>query len=77
MIAPSGRQITIAAGDQRAVIVEAGGGLRTYAAGRQTLFEPWTLWSGANPAPRSPAHWASLAHLHRLNQARDFLTERR
>ena len=55
MIAPSGKQITIAAGEQ-AVIVEVGDGLRTYAAGRQTLFEPGTLWSGSNPAPRSLAH---------------------
>ena len=31
--APSGRQIEIAAGDQRAVVVEVGGGLRTYSAG--------------------------------------------
>jgi aldose 1-epimerase len=32
MIAPSGEQIEIAHGDQRAMIVEVGGGLRTYAA---------------------------------------------
>jgi aldose 1-epimerase len=30
MISPSGEQITIAAGDQQAVIVEVGGGLRSY-----------------------------------------------
>jgi len=30
MIAPSGKQITIALGDQKAVIVEVGGGLRSY-----------------------------------------------
>ena len=30
---PSGRQVEIAAGDQRATIVEVGGGLRTYSAG--------------------------------------------
>jgi aldose 1-epimerase len=35
---PSGEQIEIALGDQRAVVVEAGGGLRTYsAAGRELL----------------------------------------
>ena len=33
MIAPSGKQITIAVGDQRAVVVEVGGGLRSYSAG--------------------------------------------
>jgi aldose 1-epimerase len=32
-IAPAGEQIEIAAGDQRAVIVEVGGGLRSYAVG--------------------------------------------
>ena len=32
MIAPSGEQIAIAVGDQRAVIVEVGGGLRSYSA---------------------------------------------
>jgi aldose 1-epimerase len=36
--APSGEQIEIARGDQRAVVVEVGGGLRTYsAAGRELL----------------------------------------
>jgi aldose 1-epimerase len=36
--APSGEQIEIALGDQRAVVVEVGGGLRTYsAAGRELL----------------------------------------
>lgn len=35
---PSGRQLEIAAGDQRAVVVEVGGGLRAYAAaGRDVL----------------------------------------
>lgn len=38
MTAPSGEQIEIARGDQRAVVVEVGGGLRTYsAAGRELL----------------------------------------
>ena len=38
MIAPSGEQIEIAHGDQEAVVVEVGGGLRTYsAAGRDIL----------------------------------------
>ena len=30
MTAPSGEQVEIAYGDQRAVVVEVGGGLRTY-----------------------------------------------
>ena len=38
LISPSGEQIEIAFGDQRAVVVEVGGGLRAYsAAGRELL----------------------------------------
>src|SRR4029079_4705387 len=33
MNAPSGEQVEIAYGDQRVVVVEVGGGLRTYSAG--------------------------------------------
>ena len=32
-VLPSGRQFEIALGDQRAVVVEVGGGLRAYVAG--------------------------------------------
>jgi aldose 1-epimerase len=39
MIAPSGEQITIGAGDQQAVIVEVGGGLRCYAAGGREVID--------------------------------------
>ena len=39
MIAPSGEQITIAAGDQQAVVVEVGGGLRLYSAGGRELID--------------------------------------
>jgi aldose 1-epimerase len=39
MIAPSGEQITIALGDQTAVIVEVGGGLRSYAAGGRDIID--------------------------------------
>ena len=39
MIAPSGEQIEIAAGDQQAVVVEVGGGLRSYAAGGRKLVD--------------------------------------
>ena len=39
MIAPSGEQIEIVAGDQRAVVVAVGGGLRTYAAGGRELVD--------------------------------------
>jgi aldose 1-epimerase len=39
VIAPSGEQIEIAADDQRAVVVEVGGGLRTYASGSRELID--------------------------------------
>ena len=39
MIAPSGEQIEIALGDHRAVVVEIGGGLRTYSAGGRELVD--------------------------------------
>jgi aldose 1-epimerase len=39
MVAPSGEQIEIAAGDQRAVVVEIGGGLRAYSAGGRELLD--------------------------------------
>ena len=39
MIAPSGEQIEIAVGDQQAVVVEVGGGLRSYSAGSRELLD--------------------------------------
>jgi aldose 1-epimerase len=39
VIKPSGRQIAIAAGDQQAVVVEVGGGLRCYCAGGRELVD--------------------------------------
>jgi galactose mutarotase-like enzyme len=39
MIAPSGEQITIAARDQQAVVVEVGGGLRSYSVGGRELLD--------------------------------------
>ena len=39
MIAPSGEQITITRGDQLAVIVEVGGGLRSYSTGGRELVD--------------------------------------
>jgi aldose 1-epimerase len=39
VIAPSGKQITIASGDQRAVVVEVGGGLCSYSAGGRELVD--------------------------------------
>jgi aldose 1-epimerase len=39
VIAPSGEQITITAGDQQAVVVEVGGGLRSYSEGGRELVD--------------------------------------
>ena len=39
MIAPSGEQIEIAVVDQQAVVVEVGGGLRSYSAGSRELVD--------------------------------------
>jgi galactose mutarotase-like enzyme len=39
MIAPSGKQITIVAKDQQAVVVEVGGGLRSYSVGGRELLD--------------------------------------
>ena len=39
MNAPSGEQVEIAYGDQRAVVVEVGGGLRTYSAGGRAVLD--------------------------------------
>jgi aldose 1-epimerase len=39
VIAPSGEQIRIAAGDQQAIVVQVGGGLRSYSAGGRELID--------------------------------------
>jgi len=39
VVAPSGEQIEIIAGDQRAVVVEVGGGLRAYSAGGREILD--------------------------------------
>jgi hypothetical protein len=56
MIAPSGEQITIALGDQQAVIVEVGGGLRSYSAGGRELVDGY----GAHEMSSSCAVVASV-----------------
>ena len=42
MIAPSGEQITTVAGDQQAVVVEVGGGLRSYSVGGRNLVDGYS-----------------------------------
>ncbi|HWD51691.1 MAG TPA: aldose 1-epimerase family protein [Acidimicrobiales bacterium] len=41
--APSGEQLEIAHGDQRATVVEVGGGVRTYAVGGRAVLDPYPL----------------------------------
>ena len=43
MIAPSGEQVELRLGDQRAVVVEVGGGLREYERGGQALLDGYAL----------------------------------
>lgn len=55
--APSGRQFEISAGDQRATIVEAGGGIREYRVGDRDVLHPYPLdqmCDGAHGAPLVP-----------------------
>ena len=64
MISPSGEQITVTAGDQRAVVVEVDGGLRSYSAGGRELVDGYTrrnelLWPGSStdPVAKPVARW--------------------
>ncbi len=43
MIAPSGEQIEIASGDQKAVVVKVGGGLRAYSAGGRDIVDGYDV----------------------------------
>src|SRR5205807_3909434 len=56
-IAPSGEQFEIALGDQRATIVEVGGGVREYAVGDRQVLDPYArdaMCDGAHGAPLIP-----------------------
>jgi galactose mutarotase-like enzyme len=59
VIAPSGEQITIAAGDQQAVVVEVGGGLRSYSAGGRELVDGYSA-DEMNPSCLSKTAGASI-----------------
>ena len=48
MTSPSGTQFELTMGDQRAVVVEVGGGLRAYSAGGRELLDGYE----AEPSPR-------------------------
>ncbi|WP_323742457.1 aldose 1-epimerase family protein [Nocardioides islandensis] len=57
MFAPSGRQFQITRGDQRATIVEVGGGVREYRVGERDVLQPYGLdrmRDGAHGAPLIP-----------------------
>ncbi len=54
---PSGKQIEIAHGEQRAVIVEVGGGIRAYDVGGREVLQPYAvdqMCDGAHGAPLVP-----------------------
>src|SRR3954452_18097063 len=56
-VPPSGRQFEIAAGDQRAVVVEVGGGVRVYAHGDRDVLDPYpedAMCDGARGTPLIP-----------------------
>src|ERR1700722_6242111 len=56
-LAPSGRQFEISRGEQRATVVEVGGGIREYAVGDRDVLEPYPLEAmcdGAHGAPLIP-----------------------
>ena len=56
-VRPSGEQFEIAHGDQRATIVEVGGGVREYVAGRSAVLESYpreSICDGAHGAPLIP-----------------------
>ncbi|GAC1364810.1 MAG: aldose 1-epimerase family protein [Actinomycetota bacterium] len=55
--APSGEQFTIGYGDQRATVVEVGGGVREYSRGGRPVLDPYdvaTMCDGAHGAPLIP-----------------------
>lgn len=57
VIHPSGQQFMISRGDQRAVLVEVGGGIRSYAVGGRDVLEPYPVEAscdGAHGAPLIP-----------------------
>jgi aldose 1-epimerase len=48
MRAPSGEQVELAFGDQRAVVVEVGGGLRAYSTGGRPVLDGSAARGAAN-----------------------------
>ncbi len=57
MVAPSGEQFEIAAGEQKATIVEVGGGVRAYSVAGRDVLEPYpreAICDGAHGSPLLP-----------------------
>jgi aldose 1-epimerase len=55
--APSGRQVTISSGEQHAVVVEVGGGIREYRVGSRPVLDPYPvdqMCDGAHGTPLVP-----------------------
>jgi len=56
-LVPSGRQFELKLGEQRATVVEVGGGIRTYAVGNRQVLDPYSIdaiCDGAHGAPLIP-----------------------
>lgn len=56
-VAPSGEQIEIRAGEQRATVVEVGGGIRAYGVGERPVLDPYpehAMCDGAHGTPLIP-----------------------
>jgi aldose 1-epimerase len=53
-VAPSGRQTVLTAGEQRAVVVEVGGGLRTYAVGGVDVLDGYDEGDRCSGGPGQP-----------------------
>lgn len=56
-LSPSGTQVEIALGDQRAVVVEVGGGIRAYEVGERAVLDPYpveAMCDGAHGTPLIP-----------------------
>jgi aldose 1-epimerase len=54
---PSGEQFAIARGEQQAIVVEVGGGVRSYEVGSRPVLDPYpadAMCDGAHGAPLIP-----------------------
>ena len=60
-ISPSGEQVELSSGDQRAVVVGVGGGLRVYAAGDRPVLDGYSVVNdlGENDEDRVPAAYGA------------------